>query len=227
MESPGYFAPTFKSLKFNCPFCGAYARMRWATLDHRIGPGWRPTGWHTATGDCCSQASYWREEPQKFIEESIPVPPQGAMVYPSVRTAPMPARDMPEDVKADYLEAREVAVSSPRSAAALLRLAIQKLCIHLGEKGKNLNDDIGELVKKGLPVEVQRALDVVRVVGNNAVHPGELSQDDVASVADKLFAATNFIVQNRITQPNDLATMFGNLPQGAQDAIAKRDASDS
>ena len=51
------------------------------------------------------------------------------------------------------------------------------LC-HLGEKGENINDEIANLVKKGLPVEVQRAMDLCRVIGTNAVRPGELNIDD-------------------------------------------------
>lgn len=58
------------------------------------------------------------------------------MIYPGVSSAPLAAADMPEDVKRDFNEAREVVGKSPRSAAALLRLSIQKLCIYLGQPGK-------------------------------------------------------------------------------------------
>jgi len=39
----------------------------------------------------------------------------------------MPHLDMPDTVKELYNEAREIASESPRAAAALLRLALEKL----------------------------------------------------------------------------------------------------
>ena len=145
------------------------------------------------------------------------------MLVPENTTAPLPHPDMPDAVLFDYEEARLVAGKSPRSSAALLRLAIQKLCIELGEKGKNINDDIASLVRKGLPVEIQQALDIVRVVGNNAVHPGELSNDDVSEISTGLFELVNQIVEDRISRPKKLQAMFDKLPAGAREAIQKRD----
>lgn len=167
----------------------------------------------------CGERSYWLAEPH-----SGDAPVAGRMLTPNVSPAPMPHPDMPADVRADYDEARLIASNSARGAAALLRLAIQKLTVHLGEGGKNINDDIASLVKKGLPIEIQQALDVVRVVGNNAVHPGELDSSDVAAVSSALFELVNQIVEERVSRPKKLKTLFGKLPQGARDAIKKRDS---
>ncbi len=131
---------------------------------------------------------------------------------------------MPEDVKEDYEEARLVVEVSPRSAAALLRLALQKLMKHLGESGKNLNDDIANLVKKGLPEKIQKALDAVRVIGNNAVHPGELDLRDDKETALALFDLLNMIVEVMITQPKKVNEIYDKLPKGAKEAIEKRDS---
>jgi uncharacterized protein DUF4145/DDE family transposase len=137
--------------------------------------------------------------------------------------APMPHLDMPEEVRVDYDKARNIATASPRGAAALLRLVIQRLCRPLGENGRDLNQAIGALVQKGLPVEIQQALDIVRVIGNNAVHPGELRADDVAEVASTLFGLVNQIVEDRITRPKKLEALFEKLPPGARESIAGRD----
>ena len=62
------------------------------------------------------------------------------------------------DVRRDYEEASAILDASPRGAAALLRLAIEKLCKELGENGRDLNADIASLVRKGLDPRVQKAL---------------------------------------------------------------------
>ena len=49
------------------------------------------------------------------------------MIFPSGSTIPMAHTDMPESVKEIYDEAREIAGQSPRAAAALLRLALEKI----------------------------------------------------------------------------------------------------
>ena len=147
------------------------------------------------------------------------------MVFPSSVAAPPPNHDLPVEVAKDYREAGAILNESPRGAAALLRLAIQKICIHLGGSGANINNDIGALVKKGLDFRVQKALDVVRVIGNNAVHPGQIDISDDRATAEKLFGLINIIADVMITQPAHIAEMYGSLPQGALDQIARRDNS--
>lgn len=130
---------------------------------------------------------------------------------------------MPPDMLTDFLEAREVFPDSPRASAALLRLAVQKLCIHLGEEGKNLNNDVAALVRKGLPVTYQQALDTARVTGNNAVHPGELSGGDTAAIARSLFDIVNWTVEATVTRPDAIAREYAKLPAGAKRAVQERD----
>jgi inactivated superfamily I helicase len=102
-------------------------------------------------------------------------------------------------------------------------LAIQKLCKHLGQSGANINDDIKALVTNGLDVRVQRALDAVRVIGNEAVHPGQLDLRDDRSTAESLFRLLNLIVEKTISEPKHVDEVYALIPQSKRDAIAKRD----
>jgi hypothetical protein len=145
------------------------------------------------------------------------------MIWPVFSVAPLPNPDIPDDVKLDYNEAGVIINLSPRGAAALLRLAIQKLCKHLGQKGKDINEDIAAMVKVGLDVRVQQALDVVRVIGNNAVHPGQIDLRDDKATAERLFALVNLITEITISQPKHIKSMYEKLPDNALKAIEKRD----
>ncbi|MEJ2122307.1 MAG: DUF4145 domain-containing protein [Alphaproteobacteria bacterium] len=145
------------------------------------------------------------------------------LVWPRQGTAPIPNPDTPDDVRDDYDEASAILDASPRGAAALLRLGIQKLCKHLGEPGKNINDDIASLVKKGLDPRIQKALDVVRVVGNNAVHPGQIDLKDDRATAEKLFGFVNIIVEAMISQPKHVEAAYNKIPESVRKAIEERD----
>jgi hypothetical protein len=146
------------------------------------------------------------------------------LVFPPARIGPEPNSDLPVDILRDYEEAREIHSVSPRGAAALLRLAIQKLCAHLGERGKNIDDDIASLMRKGLSPLVQKSLDAVRVIGNEAVHPGTLDLRDDTSTANSLFKLVNLIVEQMITNPKHVEELYSSLPEGKRHAIEKRDA---
>lgn len=145
------------------------------------------------------------------------------LVDPPVMASVEPNPDMPDDIAANFNEARSIVNNSPRGAAALLRLCVQKLCIHLGEKGRKIDDDIASLVKKGLNVVVQQALDIVRVVGNASVHPGAMDLRDDRSTANSLFGLVNAIAEQMISHPKHVAELYQTLPQAKRDAIDKRD----
>src|SRR5262245_61381197 len=103
----------------------------------------------------------------------------------------MPAADMPGDARTAFLKARAVFERSPQSPAALLWLSLQKLMPYLGKSHENLNEAIKSLGREGLNPKVQKALDTIRVVGNNAVHPGEITFGDTKETAAALFDLLN------------------------------------
>lgn len=209
-----FVAPASGMKAFTCPHCGVLARQyQWGYASHAPSGAYDELNIahaHVRLARCeaCNGTCLWWKD---------------SLVYPARGGAPPPNADMPADVRADYEEAARIHTASPRGAAALLRLAVQKLMVHLGQSGANINDDIAALVKRGLPVTIQRALDIVRVTGNNAVHPGQISTDD-PSVAAQLFPLVNVIVQSQIAVPKRIEELYGSLPEGTRQAIEKRDA---
>ena len=146
------------------------------------------------------------------------------LVFPSRGAAAPPANpDLSDDIRRDYNEASTILDLSPRGAAALVRLAIQKLCKELGQPGRNLDRDIGALVSGGLDQQVQMALDVVRVVGNNAVHPGQIDLRDDRATALSLLQLLNLIADKTISQPKQVRKLYERLPDGPRKAIEERD----
>lgn len=198
--------PKLREDAFNCPFCNVYARQRWFDLIRNNGvviPEFL-----TSECDHCDRNAIWHGT---------------TMVYPIRGIAPDANPDMPAEIRADYKEADLISLMSPRGAAGLLRLCVQKLCKHFGEPGRNINDDIGALVKKGLPPVVQQALDGVRLTGNAAVHPGELDLRDDAEMVGKLFKLINFIVEKMITEPKQVSGFYSTMPAAQRAAVDKRD----
>jgi len=214
-----YVPPSFRNGAFHCPFCEVYAKQHWKPagirdyyvtfipVNDEFDESNESELWISICDHCRRYAIWYHKE----------------MIYPLETSAPLPVENMPEDVKEDFEEARNIINSSPRAAAALLRLAVQKLVIHLGGEGKNLNEDIGNLVKQGLPEKIQKSLDVVRVIGNNAVHPGEIDLKDDKETAMSLFELINTIVEVMITQPKKIDELYTKLPSKAREAIEKRD----
>ena len=203
-----YTPPTFRISAFNCPHCQAYAKQSWFDALYRPNSMYLINGLTSCYCEHCNDYSLWLGE---------------KMLYPFNCSIPLPNADLPREVVEDYNEAREILNSSPRGAAALLRLSIQKLCRFLGEKGENINLDIKNLVSKGLPLKVQQSLDILRVVGNNAVHPGKIDLKDNKELATALFGLVNIIADVMITQPKHVEELYGGLPANLLESIEKRD----
>lgn len=146
----------------------------------------------------------------------------GNLIHPNEKLGASPNPDLPDDIVRDYEEARGILGDSPRGAAALLRLCVQKLCIHLGEKGKNIDDDIASMVSKGLNPLVQKSLDIVRVIGNEAVHPGVIDLNDDRDTASQLLILINSIADQMISHPKKVEELYGKLPEKKREAIEKR-----
>ena len=214
MNQSDYIAPEYRKSAFHCPACNVYANQDWDEY-HFV----NKTGVLSDLGSVlniaycthCSEHSFWVKE---------------KLVYPAKITAPLAHKDMPETVAEYYNEAREVSVSSSRAAAALLRIAAKKLCEELGESEPNLNRAIGNLSKKGLPKNVIKSLDTVRIVGNEGgAHEGQidLTNSDNKEIVDKLFWLINFIVEKMIAEPKEIENTFQSLPSDKKQGVQQRD----
>lgn len=204
-----YIKPEVYSNSFTCPHCSTITKQNWWSRK------WNDTESHHRSdnpiriGTChhCLTSTLW-------IDNNMYFPDSGNTLTPNT--------EMPDPVKKLYLEAASIHNKSPRGAAALLRLSIQVLCKELGEEGKNINTDIKNLVKKGLPEIVQQSLDIVCVTGNDAVHPGQIDTDNPETV-EKLFELINVITEYMIALPKRVNGIYSSLPQDKIKGIEDRD----
>ncbi len=219
-----YFPPTYASDRFHCPFqgCGVFAQQLWGDLAYlqqkvpfsvtsRLIGSDRIQGFSVSKCARCLQFSIWRISDQK-------------LVFPVIQATILPNPDLPDDCKVDFEEARSISFNSPRGSAALLRLTIQKLCEDLLKtKIRDLDKAIGQLVEKGLSKKIQKALDTVRVIGNNAVHPGKIDLRDNQEIVNALFGLVNLIAEVMITQEKHVNKLYDSLPPESLEGIERRD----
>ncbi len=210
-----YFAPGYKKKQFTCPHCGVLANQDWAHIveyNYKYSPFYQIDR-SKCSNENCQQECLWMD---------------GKMVVPDMEGIPYPNDDLSDEIKGDYMEARSILSRSPRGASALLRLGLQKLCKQLGEPGKDINTDIASLVKKGLRPSIQKALDIVRVTGNESVHPGVLDMKDNREVALKLFELVNLIAEVMVSEPKRVEDLYDKvIPEEKKKAIAGRDGDNS
>jgi hypothetical protein len=206
---------------FVCPYsaCGAYSSHAWGNVSQlwvlEEGGGGSPRKLGENTRIVTSLCNACQNE-AVFVN--------GLLVHPRQVEVSPPHIDMPQKIMADYNEAAQILAASPRGAAALLRLAVQKLLPLIGATKNDINQQIAELVANGtLTSMMQKALDSLRVIGNEAVHPGTMDLSDDVETATSLFQLLNFIVDKSITEPKLVDELFASLPEAKLKGIENRD----
>ena len=215
-----YVPPSLGAEAFNCPYlrCRTFAEQFWySTVANDDSLRWMASALKSTMD--LGPLAIDREDLDAFQESDLIDYPVNSlwlsecrrcrgiaiwirdeMVYPQHGGGLPPANpDLPSHISEIYDEAASILNRSPRGAAGLLRLAIQVLCKELGLPGEKINADIGALVARGLDARVQQALDSVRVIGNNALHPGEIDIKDDRATAVSLLRLVNFIADRTIS----------------------------
>lgn len=196
-----------------CPYCHVYAQFNWDVQQELNS---KPKKYRLIVAKCnsCHLDSVWLQNLQSK-EEILMLPD-----YPSELDAPN--SDMPNNIQQIYIEAAKVLKDSPRASAALARLAIDQLTQQFSDES-SLDKRIGDLVSNGLSSKLQKAFDIVRIVGNNAVHPGEIDLKDNQEMAKSLLKLLNMITDDLITQPKQIDELYNSLPERQRKHIEKRD----
>lgn len=221
--------PEFNSKSFICPHCHVFAEQKWKKI-------------YAAEYDLIEQQDNFTpnilgeavDQPQIFQNihfaicnhcKNLTIWLNQKIIYPFFIITESANEYMPEKVRKIYEEAAIISEQSPRSAAALLRLALQILLQEIGGKGRKIDEDIAELLQSNrISHQVQKACDVLRVIGNNAVHPGQIDINDNPETVKPLFSLLNFIVYEAIQQKAEVNKLYNDLPNGALQAIERRNS---
>jgi hypothetical protein len=121
----------------------------------------------------------------------------GLLVYPTKLDK------TPELVDEDVEEAAVVLNKSPRGATALMRVCIQKLVPLLEENGKELNQRVSSLVRKGLEMEIQQAMDVLEVLRSDSAQLNPLESQADRETALRFLDSLKEVLERRMSQNRD------------------------
>ena len=144
------------------------------------------------------------------------------LVWPRRAGGPEPKLLAPPNVRREREETSQTLEASPRGAAALLRLAIEKLCKELGVSGESLKDDVALFVREDVDARVQKVLDAARIIESNAVRPGQIGLGDDRATAETLSGLVNLICEKMIMEPRHLQAVYTKLREGAGNTMEQR-----
>ncbi len=204
---------------FTCPNCTAYSNHDWTFCSvnetegrfcHKIYNSDVVENLYLCKCQHCGYISFWYKN---------------KLIWPLASSVEAPIEEMDKDIKELYNEARDIIESSPKGSCAILRLALQKLCNRLAdqEENKKIDGAIKKLVEKGLPTTIQKAMDTIRIVGDEAVHPGEININDNKDLAIAMFRLLNMIVEKMIVEPKQIDDLYNLMPKNKLEGIGNRD----
>ena len=86
----------------------------------------------------------------------------------------------------------------PRGAAALTRICIQKMMPLVKANAKNPDENFSSLVRKGLEVEIQQAMDVLQVIRRNPGQESDVDLRDETAIATRMLESLKEILERRM-----------------------------
>lgn len=227
-----YVNPEPFKRSFTCPFCDTTSAHSWAFIESA--PVYPDCGFgyeyvSSFDDDWYKFEEQWDDPCKRLMNSTLKewgiaecshcrrlsIWHKTEMVYPRMRVT-LPANEgMPANVREVYQEAALVFYDSPRSAAALLRLALQMLleAILKDESTGSIYKDMNKLVEKGASSQVVKAMDIIRYNGNESVHPGAIDLSQSRDDAMELFALLNIISEAFITGPARIDEMYQSIPE--------------
>lgn len=102
-------------------------------------------------------------------------------------------------------------------------MCVEALCKEISGKSK-FDAAMNELARRGIPEEIEAAMDVIRWNGNEVMHAGRLYGQDDAGTVSMLFRLANGIVTWAITDQKRLQALYNEIPADKREAVAKRRA---
>lgn len=123
---------------------------------------------------------------------------EGEILFPKILLLIEPNKDMPDELKSLYNEARSIFYDSPKAAGALLRSVLEALIKERFPQHKNLF--LGEILNKedvinSMKNDLLELLKKIKNIGNDAAHPSLLIyEDEDKKNVEYLFEAINIFV---------------------------------
>ena len=103
---------------------------------------------------------------------------EGKVIYPDSSTVVNISTDVPESLRADFIEASKVLSVSPKASAALSRRILQSILREQGYTNRDLAKQVDAVLSetdssKLLPLYIRNNIDAIRNFGNFSAHQQE------------------------------------------------------